>query len=143
MRGADHRAGRRFGHELLVAACAISAGVHAALVPGHLREEPLLGWAFVLASALLAATAVALDRRRDSRWPVRAAALLFAGLIAGYTATRASHVPGLESTPEPLDAVGLVTDAVEAAGLALALRLARPPTRRLRVLLAPRQEGRP
>jgi hypothetical protein len=138
----DREAGGGLERALVAAACGISAGVHAALVPEHLRETAPLGWSFVLATLLLAACAVALERRRESRWPVRLSAVVLAGLIAGYWATRLSHVPGLDSTPEAVDVVGVATKVVEAAGLVLALHLSlsRAPGRALASVL--RQKGK-
>ena len=107
---------------IVVAASAISAGAHAGLVPEHLREAPAVGVAFVVATALLLAVAVALAIRPDSR----GAALLFAGLIAGYAASRTTGLPLLEPHVEPVEAVGVTTKLVEAIGLVFALRLTRP-----------------
>lgn len=55
--------GRRAG--LLALAVMFSAGIHAALVPEHLKEMPPLGWSFIAAATLgvaLAWTLVALSR---------------------------------------------------------------------------------
>ena len=111
---------------IVVAASAISAGAHAGLVPEHLREAPAVGVAFVVATAFLLAVAVALAIRPDSRGAACAAALLFAGLIAGYAASRTTGLPLLEPHVEPIDAVGVATKLVEAIGLVFALRLTRP-----------------
>jgi hypothetical protein len=100
----------------LVVVVAVSAGIHAGLVPVHLEEEPALGVGFLLASIALWVTIVALRRRPASPLPPAAAALLLAALLAGYAVTRAG---------EPLDGIGLVTKAVELVGLVLAWRLAR------------------
>ena len=110
---------------IVVAACAISAGAHAGLVPEHLREAPQVGVAFVVAVALLTAVAIALAIRPDSLGAARVAALLFAGLIAGYAASRTTGLPLLEAHVEPLDGVGAATKVVEAVGLVFALRLSR------------------
>ena len=111
---------------IVVAACAISAGAHAGLVPEHLREAPAVGVAFVVATALLLAVAVVLAVRPDSLGAARSAALLFAGLIAGYAASRTTGLPLLEPHVEPIDAVGLATKLVEAIGLVFAFWLSRP-----------------
>jgi hypothetical protein len=113
---------------LLITACGASAGIHAALVPGHLAESRTLGLAFMAAVVLLAAAAVALTLR-PSPGVALAAGTLFAGLIFAYVATRVS---------EPVDAVGLGTKAIETVGLVLALAAARAegPARR-GVRLAP------
>ena len=55
-------------------ACAISAGVHAALAPDHFRETTGAGVGFLASAVLLAVLAVALTRRSSD---------------AAYTATAA------------------------------------------------------
>ena len=111
---------------IVVAACAVSAGAHAGLVPEHLREAPQVGVAFVVATGLLLAAATALAIRPGSLGAARGAALLLAGLIAFYAASRTTGIPLLEPHAEPLDAVGATTKLVEAFGLVFALRLSRP-----------------
>jgi len=71
-------------HDVLIASCAISAGIHAALVPEHLREETAAGVGFLASAALLAALCVALTYRPESRLAVRAAGAVLAGLTAAY-----------------------------------------------------------
>lgn len=110
----------------VVAACAVSAGAHAGLVPKHLHEAPQVGVAFVFAAGLLLASAAALAIRPGSLGAARAAALLLASLVALYAATRATGIPLLEPHAERLDAVGASTKLVEALGLVFALRLSRP-----------------
>ena len=109
----------------MVAACAISAGAHAGLVPEHLREAPQLGVAFVVSVGLLGAAAVALAIRPECLRAAQGAAVLLAGLIALYAASRSTGIPLLEPHAEPLDAVGVTTKLVEAVGLVFALRLSR------------------
>jgi drug/metabolite transporter (DMT)-like permease len=117
-------AGRLDAHRnVVIVACAISAGVHAGLVPEHLREAPPLGVAFVLAAAGLAMTAVLVARRPSDGRPPVLAALLFGALIAGYAASRTTGLPLLNAEHEELDSVGLVTQVVEVAGLVAALLL--------------------
>jgi len=93
----------------VVGACAISAGAHAGLVPEHLREAPQLGVAFVVAAGLLVAAATALAIRPGSLRVARSAALLLAGLIGLYAASRITGIPLPEPRAEPLDAVGATT----------------------------------
>jgi hypothetical protein len=111
---------------IVVAACAVSAGAHAGLVPEHVREAPQVGVAFVLAAALLLAAAITLAIRPDSLGAARGAALLLAGLVACYTASRTTGIPLLEPHAEPLDAVGVTTKLVEVVGLVFAFSLSRP-----------------
>jgi hypothetical protein len=103
----------------------VSAGVHAGLVPAHLREAPSTGIAFVVATGLLLATFTALAMRPDSRRAAGAATVLLAGLIGAYAASHTTGIPSLEHT-EPLDPIGATTKLVEALGLFFALRLTRP-----------------
>ena len=100
----------------MVGACAISAGAHAGLVPEHLREAPQLGVAVVVAAGLLVAAATALAIRPGSLRAARGAALLLAGLIGFYAASRITGIPLLEPRAEPLDAVGVTTKLVEGFG---------------------------
>jgi hypothetical protein len=83
-----------------------------------------------VAIALLLATGVALTIRPADRRVAAAAAVLFAGLIVGYVASRTSGIPLLAPDAEALDGVGIATKVVEAAGLALALWLSQPIGRR-------------
>jgi hypothetical protein len=100
--------------------------VHAGLVPEHLREAPQVGVTFVVAAGLLLAAATALVIRPGGLGVARGAALLLAGLVAFYAASRTTGIPLLEPRAEPLDAVGATTKMVEGLGLVFALRLSRP-----------------
>jgi drug/metabolite transporter (DMT)-like permease len=108
---------------LLIAACAVSAGVHAGLVPEHLSEDPKLGVAFALAAVLLVALVLALVR---SDQPAAPAALLLGVLILSYGMSRTVGLPLAREHTEPFDALGVVTQAVQAVGLVAALRLREP-----------------
>ncbi|HEX5225140.1 MAG TPA: hypothetical protein VFW29_08425 [Solirubrobacteraceae bacterium] len=101
--------------------CAISAGVHAGLVPEHLQSEPREGAAFIVAAVLLLAVAGGVSARPDVARLAGIAAVLFAGLVCAYVATRTSGIPWLAPDRESVDALGVVTNVVELAGLALAL----------------------
>lgn len=107
-------------------ACAASAGAHAGLVPEHLREEPRLGIAFIVAALLLSASGAVLAIRPGDRPVAKAAGALFAGLIAAYVASRTTGIPLLAPDREPVDATGVITDVVETLGLAAALSLGQP-----------------
>jgi hypothetical protein len=112
--------------KVVIAACAASAGAHGGLVPEHLREAPRLGIAFILAAGLLLAVVAALGSCPEDRRVARVAALLLTGLIASWSASRVAGLPFLQPRPEPVDLVGLVTNLVEALGLAFALWLSQP-----------------
>jgi len=107
--------------DLLIVTCAVSAGVHAALVPEHLEESTATGGGFIAATVLLAALVVALTRRPDSRPVTAAAALTLAGLIVSYVLATTTGVPILQTEPEPVDGLALATKAIELLGLAAAL----------------------
>jgi hypothetical protein len=107
---------------LVVAACAISAGAHAALVPSHMEHDPQLGLAFVVAVGLLLTVGVAVVLSPTAR-AARAASLVFAALIASYAAATTVGLPVLSLEPEPMDGVALVTKLVELVGLVFALKL--------------------
>jgi hypothetical protein len=109
--------------DVLVLAAAVSAGVHAGLAPEHLHEWLPLGASFVAAAAAAAFGVAALVLRPASVWPPRALGALLGGLVVAYAATRLAALPPLDPDREPLDALGVFTSALEAAGLVAALRL--------------------
>jgi uncharacterized membrane protein len=117
------RNARDIARLVVVAACAASAGVHAALVPEHLEHEPALGAAFVAAAVLTLALSAGLAIRPSSAAIASLATLVLATLIAAYALSVTTGIPGLSDGPERADAVGLATKAVEAAGLFFALQL--------------------
>jgi hypothetical protein len=106
--------------DAVILACAISAGIHGALAPEHFREGTAAGVGFVASTIALAALAVVLTRR-PTRTALVAAAVTFAGLIVAYTLVVATGFPVLHPEQEAVDGLALVTKAVEAAGLALAI----------------------
>ena len=103
--------------DLVILACAISAGIHGALVPGHLEEGLGPGIGFAVATALLATLAVALTLRPASERAVAGAAIVLAGLLASYALATTTGLPVLHPEPEPVDGLGLATKAIEAVGL--------------------------
>ena len=109
---------------VVIVVCAATAGAHAALVPGHLEHEPRLGIAFLGATALLLAAAVALAYRPDDTTVGTATALLLAALIGAYAVNITTGLPWLSDGPEPLDIVGLATKSVEGIGLLFSIQLA-------------------
>jgi|SRR5215216_1239030 len=117
------RNARDIARVVVVAACAASAGVHAALVPDHLEHEPALGAAFVAAAVVTLALSAALAIRPSSTAIASLATLVLAMLIAAYALSVTTGIPWLSDVPERVDAVGAATKAVEAVGLFFALQL--------------------
>ena len=114
--------------DLVIVACAVSAGIHAALTPDHFQEAAGAGGGFLVAAILLGALALVL-----TRWPSGAAlataVLVLTGLIVSYALVLTTGVPGLHPEVEPLDGLALVTKLFEAAGALAALDLLRAPAR--------------
>ena len=108
---------------MAIAACAASAGAHAALVPEHIADERALGVAFIAATLALAGAAVLLIAAPGSSSAPGAVALLLAALIGAYCLNVTTGLPWLADTPEPVDGVGIATKFVEALGLVFALQL--------------------
>lgn len=117
---------------LVVFACAASAGIHAGLVPEHLREEPGLGVAFIVAALVLLAIDAAVSFCPSARPVAWLAALLLGGLILAYIASRTTGIPLLAPDPEAADAIGVVAVCIELLGLLCALWIAQPIRRRRR-----------
>lgn len=104
---------------LVVLAAAVSAGIHAGLVPVHLEEMPLLGISFIMAVAALVGVGAAVALRPRAQLP----ASLFGAFILAYTASRTTGLPVLEPDPEAVDAIGIVSVAVQFVGALAALWL--------------------
>lgn len=104
---------------VLMGVCAVSAGIHAGLVPEHLHEGgPLLGGAFALSALGLAlATLVVRQRAADPR-VVGLAVVVLAANVAAYTLSRTTGLPVLMPNPEEVDLFGVVTTVAEALGVA-------------------------
>jgi hypothetical protein len=115
----------------LIVCCAISAGVHAALAPEHLRESIATGVGFVAAAAALVAVTVGLTVRPESRAVTSIGVLVLAGLVVSYGVAAATGIPVLHPEVDPVDRVAVLTKAVEVLGLGLALRLRGPARGRL------------
>jgi hypothetical protein len=107
-------------------ASAASAEVHAGLVPAHLDENLWLGVAFAGSVGLLLAVTVSLARTGDPRRRAAPAAAVLAGLIVAYSLSRTVGLAALEEHVEAVDAIGLMTQGVQAAGLVAALHLCHP-----------------
>jgi hypothetical protein len=123
--------------DLLIVTCAVSAGIHAALVPEHLAESAAAGSGFIAATVLLAAAAVALTVSSDLRPAAAGTGLLLIVLLVSYALVVWRGVPVLHPETEPIDALAVVTKAIEALGLGLASTFLRRP--RLAPLLSLRQ----
>ena len=106
-----------FRRDVVILACAISAGIHGALVPRHFDEGIGAGLGFVAATVALAGLVVWLTWRPASASALAAAALTFTGLLASYALATTTGLPVLHPDPEPVDGLALATKAIEAAGL--------------------------
>jgi hypothetical protein len=113
-----------FRADAVILSCAISAGIHAALVPDHFEEGSGAGTGFILAAAVLGILAVVLTRT-PSNLAFGVTATVFAGLIASYALATTTGFPILHPEPEAVDGLALFTKAVEAVGLVLAASLLR------------------
>jgi hypothetical protein len=112
--------------DIVILACAISAGIHGALAPNHFTEATGAGVGFVAATVLLAALAVALTREPTQLVLIGACAV-FAGLLVSYAFAITTGVPVLHPEIETVDGLALFTKAVEAVGLFTASTLIRRP----------------
>lgn len=112
--------------DVVIVACAVSAGIHAALTPDHFHEGVGAGGGFLVATILLGGLALVM-----TRWPSQAAltvsALVLTGLIVSYALVVTTGVPVLHSDVEPLNGLALATKLVEALGTFAALHLLRAP----------------
>ena len=108
--------------DLVIVACAVSAGIHGALTPAHFGEGSAIGGGFLAAAVVLGAVAVALTRHADVA-VLALAAVILAGLIASYAFAITSGLPVLHPEPEPVDGLAVATKFIEAIGLAAALDL--------------------
>jgi len=113
--------------DVVILTCAISAGIHGALVREHFDEGAGPGIGFVVATVLLAALAVALTRR-PTQLVLASAALVFAGLLASYALAVTTGLPVLHPEREATDGLALFTKAIEATGLVAVASLLRRPT---------------
>ena len=111
--------------DLVILACAISAGIHGALVPSHFDEGTGPGLGFAAATMALIGIVVWLTWRPASALALAAAAATFAGLLASYALATTTGVPLLHPHPEPVDGLALATKAIELVGLLAATSLLR------------------
>jgi hypothetical protein len=113
--------------DLVILACAVSAGIHGALVPDHFEEGTGAGLGFVAATVVLAVLAVVLTRKPTQLALFTTGAALV-GLIASYAVVISTGFPVLHPEPEAVDGLALFTKGVEAVGLVLAASLLRRPS---------------
>ena len=128
---APHK-GRALRIDIVVLACAVSAGIHAALTPVHFEEGTAAGVGFVVATVLLALLAVVLTRN-PSQPALGSAIAVLAGLIGSYALVLTTGVPVLHPEIEAVEGLAVVTKAVEAVGLVTAASLVRRPSLFIRV----------
>ena len=99
--------------DVVILACAVSAGVHAALAPQHASFVPAVVALSVLAVGLARSPAPML---------VDGAVVVLGGLIAAY-ALAATGIPLVHPDREPVTGLAVATKAIEALGLLAALEL--------------------
>jgi hypothetical protein len=110
--------------DAVIVACAISAGIHAALAPEHLGESTALGAGFLASAAALAVLAIALTRRATAL-ALGLVTVLFAGLLVSYGLAITVGLPLLHPEPESVEGIAVATKVVEVIGLVAALDLLR------------------
>lgn len=108
------------GRDLLVASCAVSAGIHAALVPAHFEERVAAGVGFAGSAVVLSVLGASLARRPDPLL-LDGAIVVFVGLIGAYALAVTTGVPIFGPEPEAIDGLGVVTKGIEAVGLVAAV----------------------
>jgi hypothetical protein len=111
--------------DVVILACAISAGIHGAVVPSHFDESMGAGLGFAAATVVLAALALTLTLRPAHALVLTGAAAVFAGLLVSYALAATTGLPVLHPDPEPVDGLAVATKAIEAIGLLAALHLLR------------------
>lgn len=107
----------------LTAACAGSAGVHAALIMPHVAESVPLGLAFAAATAALAVAALLVRHPRHDSWALAATVTLLCLIAVSYLFSRSIGIPLLISQAEQLDPLGAGTTAAELLGAACGVAL--------------------
>lgn len=106
---------------VVIVACAISAGIHAALTPAHFVEGTGAGIGFLGGAVSLAAVVVL--TLRPTGLALLATIAVLGGLLGSYALAITSGLPVLYPEPEPLTGLALLTKAVEIGGLLAASHL--------------------
>jgi hypothetical protein len=112
-----------FERNAVIVACAISAGIHAALTPEHLAEGTGPGLGFFGATVLLGGSVAVLTRRPASVAALAGTGVVLAGLLASYTFATTTGLFLVHPVGEPIEGLALITKAIEAIGLAAAAHL--------------------
>ena len=111
--------------DVVILVCAVSAGIHGALVPDHFDEGTGAGVGFVLATVLLVALVIGLTRHAESEWLLACALVTLLGLLASYLLAVTTGLPVFHPNPEPVEGLALATKAIEAVGVLAAWSLLR------------------
>jgi hypothetical protein len=114
--------------DVVILACAISAGIHGALTPEHFAEGTRPGMGFAAATVALAAIAVTVTVRPASTLALTAALATLVGLVVAYGLAITTGLPVLHPAPEPIDGLALATKAIELVGVLAAWSLVRRPS---------------
>ena len=112
--------------DVVILVCAVSAGIHGALVPDHFDEGTGAGVGFVLATVLLVALVGGLTRHAENEWLLACALVTLLGLLASYLLVT-TGLPVFHPNPEPVEGLALATKAIEAVGVLAAWSLLRRP----------------
>jgi hypothetical protein len=100
--------------DVVILACAVSAGIHTALAPQHATFVPAALALIVLAVGLARSPAPVL---------VDGAIVVLGGLIAAYALAATTGIPLVHPDREPVTGLAIATKAIEALGLLTALEL--------------------
>jgi hypothetical protein len=100
-----------------------SAAIHAVLIPEHLVEAPLLGYAFIAQTAVAIVLAAVLALQ-DNRVAWHFGAVVCLATSVDFLVSRTTGLPGMEV--ETWDALGVASLVVQLGFVALALPLRNP-----------------
>ena len=114
---------RELRADVVILACAMSAGIHGALARGHFEDGAGAALGFVAAAATLGVVAAVLTRRPASAPALAGAAAVLAGLLVVYVPAVTTGVPVLHPEREQVEGLALATKAIEAVGLVAASSL--------------------